>query len=363
MATSKNVNKFGLSRHIDEGVARAVRKACGYGCVRCGSGLYEYEHIDPEFSEAREHEPEKIALLCGACHSAVTRKALSKKAIKQARANPWCLQNGYAHDFLELPDGPVGINLGNTRAECNVLLQINGWPIIWFEDAEEHGGPKRLNAWFSDDNGRIVARINRNKLRIFDSTWDVKMVGARLTIGNPREPRVLVIERVGGDEIRLISCNLKYFDWQLRVTEDGSLNWIQNGVLRVRMNECSMLGVGTAFKIGSAPSDARARTSNMISTMRANQWLVDHVGKVCGFAMGNRIVRLDGAIVADIDTNQYIWRVGTHEFIGRLFGNTIVVDSEIDPIGNPAFALPSFCPSHLLCDGGLPNATMRLFSP
>lgn len=132
MATDKQINKYGLSRHIDENIARTIRKACGYGCVRCGMALYEYEHIDPEFAEAHKHNPERMALLCGSCHNAVTRKTLSKLAVKKARLEPWCLKNGYAHDFLELPDGPVGICLGSTRSECQVLLQIYGWPVIWF---------------------------------------------------------------------------------------------------------------------------------------------------------------------------------------------------------------------------------------
>lgn len=243
-----------------------------------------------------------------------------------------------------------------------MLLQIYGWPIIWFEDAEESGGPKRINAWFSDEQGKIVARINRNELRIFDSIWDVKMVGTRLTIGNPTEPRVLVMERVGGDELRLIECNLSYFDWQFKVKDDGSLSWLRNGVPILTMQIGSIIGLGTAFVMGNAPEDTQNRTYNILNASWSGRMLVDYVGNVCGFAVGNRVIRLDGAIVANIDANQYVWRIYTNEFIGRLYGNTIIVDAEIDPMGNPAFALPSFCPSHLLCYTGLPNSTSRLFS-
>lgn len=188
------------------------------------------------------------------------------------------------------------------------------------------------------------------------------MVGARLTIGNPREPRVLVLERVGSKDIQIISCDLMYFDWQLKITENGSLSWIQNGVTRLTMECCSMLGVGTAFAMGTPPEDGRNKMSNMLIASRTGSCLTNGGGNVCGLISGNRIMRLDGTTVARIDDNNYVWRVFTNEFIGRLSQNTIVVDSEIDPMGNPAFALPSFCPSHLLCDNGLPNSTMRLFS-
>ncbi|WP_140145769.1 HNH endonuclease, partial [Vibrio parahaemolyticus] len=77
-------NKHGLSRYIPEDVKRKVRQKCGYGCVVCGTAIVEYEHVDPEFSEAKEHDPDKIVLLCSQCHAKVTRKFLSKESIKLA---------------------------------------------------------------------------------------------------------------------------------------------------------------------------------------------------------------------------------------------------------------------------------------
>ena len=55
-------NQYDLSREIPADVKRAVRQACGYGCVICGSAIIEYEHVDPTFNEAREHDP--TARLC-----------------------------------------------------------------------------------------------------------------------------------------------------------------------------------------------------------------------------------------------------------------------------------------------------------
>ena len=78
-------NKYGLSRHIPETVKRKVRQACGFGCVCCGLAIATYEHIDPEFSEAKNHDWKKIAYLCGSCHDKVTRGFWSKNKIKKAR--------------------------------------------------------------------------------------------------------------------------------------------------------------------------------------------------------------------------------------------------------------------------------------
>ena len=59
---SKNKNRFGLSRYIPEDIKRLVRQNSKFGCVvpGCRISFYEYEHILPEFKDARAHDPEKI---------------------------------------------------------------------------------------------------------------------------------------------------------------------------------------------------------------------------------------------------------------------------------------------------------------
>ena len=53
------INKHGLPRTIPPDVKRAVRRACGFGCVICGLGIVDYEHVDPTFADALVHDPEK----------------------------------------------------------------------------------------------------------------------------------------------------------------------------------------------------------------------------------------------------------------------------------------------------------------
>jgi len=72
-----DVNKHCLKREIPAAVKRTVRQACGFGCMVCGEAIYEYEHIDPEFAEAKEHSPDAIGLLCPTCHARVTRRLYS----------------------------------------------------------------------------------------------------------------------------------------------------------------------------------------------------------------------------------------------------------------------------------------------
>src|SRR4051812_43597484 len=94
-------NRYGLSRDIPSEVKRAVRQRCGFGCVICGSAIVEYEHIDPEFVRARNHEATGIALLCPTCHSRKTRNFLSRRRVIEAAANPAARVAGFAFSELE----------------------------------------------------------------------------------------------------------------------------------------------------------------------------------------------------------------------------------------------------------------------
>ena len=78
-------NKHGLSRNIPSQIKREIRQAAGFGCVCCGVAIGMYEHVDPEFHDAKEHDPERMAYLCGGCHDKVSRGIWSKDKIKEER--------------------------------------------------------------------------------------------------------------------------------------------------------------------------------------------------------------------------------------------------------------------------------------
>ena len=98
------MNRFGLSRDIPNETKRLIRQRCGFGCVVCGSAFYQYEHVDPNFADARVHDPERIALLCGSCHDRVTRGALSKETVKRWALHPRAKELGFSF-------GPFDIGL------------------------------------------------------------------------------------------------------------------------------------------------------------------------------------------------------------------------------------------------------------
>src|SRR5689334_6226345 len=104
-------NKHGLSRDIPKRIKREVRRRSRFGCVLCRSGIYDYEHIDPEFADARKHDPDKICCLCPSCHALVTRGQRSKAMVAQAYDE---IQKA-APDKVASPTGPLDFHTGTAE--------------------------------------------------------------------------------------------------------------------------------------------------------------------------------------------------------------------------------------------------------
>jgi hypothetical protein len=94
--SNRQTSRHGLSRNIPNSIKRTIRQNCGFGCIICGCATYEYEHVDPSFEDATVHDPDKMTLLCGSCHSYVTRGIWSKDRVKAAMRNPKCLEKGFS---------------------------------------------------------------------------------------------------------------------------------------------------------------------------------------------------------------------------------------------------------------------------
>jgi hypothetical protein len=176
-------NKHGLSRDIPADVKRIVRKACGFGCVICGSGIVEYEHVDPEFSEAVRHDASGIALLCPQCHSKVTTKLWSKSKVSKAMSNPACLQSGFSREFFDIGDGHPELRFGGvTLTNCPTPIQVAGMPLFSIQVPEEPGGPFRLSGFFTDSSANLSLIIRENEWIANTNNWDVEVSGGAITI-------------------------------------------------------------------------------------------------------------------------------------------------------------------------------------
>ncbi len=177
-------NIHGLSRSIPEDIKRKIRQDSGFGCVICGCGIFEYEHIDPEFCDAKEHDPEKMTLLCPTCHGKVTRGIVSKQTVIRAKKNPMSLQNGFSNDWFDFsPDKTPILTFGNTTfEECQIPIQIDNIPIIQFKPPLIPNTPFLLSGIICDKRGEKIIEIIDNEWRAFNNNWDMIFVGKLLTV-------------------------------------------------------------------------------------------------------------------------------------------------------------------------------------
>lgn len=179
-----DTNRYGLSRDIPDPVMRELRQACGYGCVVCGRAIYQYEHIDPEFAEAKEHDPGRMALLCGYCQDKKTRGLLSKESVMRARRSPAAKRKGFSGFSLDVaPDSTVPVKIGQTRFRgLRDILIVDDETILSVLSPESQGTPPRINAAFYDRLNKLVARIVENEWRGESTPFDIETKGSVITV-------------------------------------------------------------------------------------------------------------------------------------------------------------------------------------
>ena len=177
-------NRYGLSRHIPARIAREIRSRSKFGCVVCRSAIYQYEHIDPIFVDAHEHNPDYMCLLCGRCHDKVSRGRLSKATVK----NYYTVVQ--ASDKLKRPFDDFDLNrreltitLGSSVFHgAKTLIELDGESVLAIEPPEEGASFPTLSGFFSDQNGTELLRIERNIWFGSETAWDIEVIGQTILI-------------------------------------------------------------------------------------------------------------------------------------------------------------------------------------
>lgn len=180
---ASQVNQYGLTRYIPSHVKREIRQRCGFGCVICGLGFYDYEHFDPDFVDAKDHIPEGMTLLCSQCNQKRARNRLSAATVATANANPKCLQHGFTSELFDFGLNPIEVNVaGNKFTDCKHIIEINGTPILSLTPPKQEGQSFLLSGIFTDEFGRVALTIKDNHWQARASNWDIEWEGPRVTI-------------------------------------------------------------------------------------------------------------------------------------------------------------------------------------
>ncbi|MBB3385799.1 MULTISPECIES: HNH endonuclease [unclassified Rhizobium] len=177
-------NKFGLKRSsLTSGQKRQIRQNAGFGCVICGKAIGQYEHIDPPFSEAKEHDPSKMTYLCASHHEEVTRGHRSKESIAKAALDPIAKKAGFSFGAFDVGSDSPTITIGPVVVKsCKSIITVLGKEVLAIHDPEEPGTPFRLNAEMRDAAGKVIFSIQDNEWKIRNGNWDAEIVGPQIVI-------------------------------------------------------------------------------------------------------------------------------------------------------------------------------------
>ena len=229
------VNKHGLSRDIPEKIKKIIRKNSYYGCIICGEGIVDYEHVDPLFIDSKEHSSEKMCLLCPHHHRYLAN-IKNKSVIKKAMKNPYCKLHPVKHkieSFTSEPDS-LNISVGSaTFKSCKSLLSINGNEILSIRNPESENAPFRINANFYDNKGGKTAVIeNNNFLCEVRANWDLVFKANRILIKNNLNKIDLEIDESESNNIKILNLdfvmeNSRTFickDWLIHINYNSGIS-------------------------------------------------------------------------------------------------------------------------------------------
>ncbi|MCH8533416.1 MAG: hypothetical protein LAT65_21480 [Saccharospirillum sp.] len=189
-------NKHGLSRYIPAQIARDVRVRSKFGCVLCRSAIYQYEHISPEFNDAKEHKSVDICLLCGRCHDKVTKGQVSKLSVRNAYEN---IQRDPSakrpFDDFVLDTRQLTVVLGSSIFHgAKTLIEIDGKAALAIEPPEDGAFFPTITGVFSDNEGSELFRIEKNVWSGHPDAWDMTVEGSEITIRS--EPKKVAFKLV-----------------------------------------------------------------------------------------------------------------------------------------------------------------------
>lgn len=244
-----NRNKHGLGRTIGAEIKREVRRRCGFGCVICGLGFYDYEHFAPDFADALTHDPDGITLLCMQCNQKRNRKVLSAETVSRHNADPRCLKEGFANEWLDVSTDSVEVVFaGSTFTDCTHILNICGDNVLSILPPEFPGEPCRVSGLFADDTGATTLRIDNNQWLAGADNWDVEWIGKTLTIRKGPGDIVLVLKTL--PPRKLIVERLSMHINGIHVAgNDKEMTFSRDGNKFVTIRTCGMQNVRNAIVI------------------------------------------------------------------------------------------------------------------
>lgn len=240
-------NKHGLIRDIPSAIKREIRVRSKFGCVICRAGIYDYEHISPEFSEARAHDPDNICCLCTACHSKVTRghyskEYVQKKYIAVEAADPHDIPPPF--ETLDFHDGKAELIIGGISCDLgiNSIVKYHGVNIFSIVPSSEMG-TAGINAVFFDEDGQETLKIVDNAWEGSLKAWDTEVTGPKIKVRKRSGVFSLVLRLEPPGRIVIEKLDMRIGDAHIIVSDrsyavgryfaENEINWLHANIVQM----------------------------------------------------------------------------------------------------------------------------------
>lgn len=242
-------NQHGLGRYVPQAVRREIRSRCGFGCVICGLAYYDYEHFDPDFKDAKEHNPAGMTLLCMQCNQKRARGTLSSQTVALANQAPKCRQQGFASELFDFSSEPIEVKFaGVSFYNCRTLIRVSGVDLLSFKPPEEPGTPVLLSGYLSDITGATTLKIVDNIWSAGEENWDVEVKGQRIIFRRSPSDIALQIRVAPPHALAVEIINMEFEGYHLNGNEQ-TLAYSRDGTSWSTLTAVSISGcdVGIAF--------------------------------------------------------------------------------------------------------------------
>jgi len=187
----------------------------------CRLGIYQYEHIIPEFVDAKEHNAENICCLCASCHDKVTRGQLSKKTVQQQyhqtqRSN----FIGNPSDFFDFKSSRTKLKFGNliVQASPKVVFKCYNETIFSIEPGSRYENGK-ISAIFSDQDGEMMFEIRHNEWIGPTTYYDLEIVGRLFKLRLPSGEIALQLRSNPPHEVIIERLDMRFKDIHLLISD------------------------------------------------------------------------------------------------------------------------------------------------
>lgn len=212
-------NRHGLSRTVPPDIKYAIRKEAGFGCVHCGIAIGDYEHIDPEFSEATAHDPAYMTFLCPTMNQKKRRGLLSSTTVFEWKKHPYSAISGKCHDSFDIGSSSLTVWIGGNKVEnIERILSIEDTCILGVKPPEAPNAPFRLSAIFHDSSGKSVLEIRDNEWHAGSDAFDVICTNGRIGVRNRDGAFILKIACYPPDVIVIEELDMLYQNTRILVS-------------------------------------------------------------------------------------------------------------------------------------------------